>query len=119
MMSLRDEVHELATTVGATFDIRTTENGKAIIIALPGVGSVLVHADWDDDRDQIIGALKTKMTAAGMLAIKHEYLLDFGSGRTATIWAPSEKAAIRLAGQGEPEMITDLTTGESKAWVVA
>lgn len=116
--SLRDRVHDLATEAGCTFSVNQFDGGQFYQITQPGKGSVAASYEWGDDPDQIIAILRAKMIAAGMIgAVKHEYLLDFGSGRTARLWAPDERAAIRLAGQGEPESITDMTTGEAHDWV--
>lgn len=115
--SLRDRVHDLATSASCTFSVNQFEGGQAYIVTQPGKGSVMASYEWGDDPDQIIDILRAKMSAAGMIGqVRHQYLLDFGGGRTATLWAPDERHAIRLAGQGEPESITDLTTGTAVKW---
>jgi hypothetical protein len=117
-MNLNERIDALATEVKATVTTNTCEAGLIYTLTSPGVGSVRVTAEWGDDDDAIIEHLRNKMVAAGFFQTKHEYLLDYGSGRQARIWAPSERQAVRMASQGEPESITDLTTGESKAWIV-
>lgn len=117
-MTLSERINDLATEAKATVKTNTCEAGLIYTITSPGVGSVSITAEWGDDEDAILSALRSKMLAAGMFAPKHEYLLDYGSGQTARIWAPSERQAVRMAMRGEPETITDLTTGEVKAWVV-
>lgn len=115
--TLRERVFDLATEAGATFAAQTFEGGQYFTVTKPGIGSVRVAYEWGDDEQQIIEIMREKMDAAGMLAARHEFLLDFGGGRSVRIWARDEREAVRIAMQGEPEEITDLTTGESKAWV--
>jgi len=117
-MTLRERIDTLATEARATVKVNQFDGGLIFTITAPGIGAVATTAEWGDDDDLVIEDLKGRMSRAGMLEPKHEFLLDYGSGRTARIWAPSERSAVRLAAQGEPESITDLTTGESKAWVV-
>lgn len=117
-MNLNERIADLVVEVKATVTVNTCEAGLIYTVTSPGVGSVRVTAEWGDDDDAVIAVLRSKMVGAGMFQPKHEYLLDYGSGRQARIWAPSERQAVRMASQGEPETITDLTTGETKAWVV-
>lgn len=115
--SLRDAIHDMATSVGAVFATDQYDGGQRYTITMPGQGSVAVSADWGDDPQQIVEILRSKMQAAGWgTVLRHQYLLDFGGGRTALLWAPDERTAVRLAGQGEPESVTDLSTGESHEW---
>lgn len=115
--SMRDRVHDLATSVGATFSASQFDGGVFYQVTMPGKGSVAISFEWGDDPDRVIEVLKGKMSAAGMLTVRRQYLLDFGGGKTATIWAADEQQAVRLVGQGEPESITDLATGDSHQWV--
>jgi len=117
-MTLNERINDLAAEAKATVTVNTCEAGLIYTISTPGLPSVRTTAEWGDDEDAVLNDLRIRMDEAGMFTPKHEYLLDYGSGRTARIWALSEKQAIRVASQGEPESITDLTTGEVKAWVV-
>lgn len=116
-MTLQDRIEDLATEVKATVKTNTCEAGLIYTVTSPGIGSVQVTAEWGDEEDAVLEVLRSKMIGAGMFQTKHEYLLDYGSGMTARIWAPSERQAVRMAMRGEPETITDLSTGEVKAWV--
>lgn len=118
MTELQERIEALAVEVKATVTANTCEAGIIYTITAPGVGSVRTTAEWGDEEDAIIENLRSKMVGAGMFQPKHEYLLDYGSGQTARIFAPSERQAVRMAMRGEPETITDLSTGEVKAWVV-
>jgi hypothetical protein len=117
-MTLNERIAELVVEATATVTVNTCEAGLIYTITSPGVSSVRITAEWGDDEDAVINDLRIRMDEAGMFLPRHEYLLDYGSGRTARIRAQSERQAIRIASQGEPESITNLTTGEIKAWVV-
>ena len=117
--TLNDRVHDLAAEAGAVSKANVFDGGRMFTITMPGRGSVACSYEWGDDEDQIITILRAKMSAAGMLTTKHEFVLDYGNGNVATIWAADAQQAVRLASRGTPETITDLTTGESKAWVDA
>jgi hypothetical protein len=122
-MTIRDEVAELAAKVGGTHRVSQFDGGLNAEITVPGKGSVSQSIEWGEE-NVLIGLLTQKMTERGWIEQRRRsYRLEYESGQTLTILAFDPAQAVKLAGRGQPEAITDLTTldavaGPSLDWVV-
>jgi hypothetical protein len=112
--TLAVRVNRFATEVGGKIDTSSYDCGTQYRLTLPGKGTVSVSVDCGDDID-IVAALRTQLMERGFDQRKRAFRLEYASGQTITVQALDATQAVRLAGRGQPEQITDLSGVD--AWI--
>lgn len=113
-----DRLSELAAQIGGTPRLSKTNDDTFLLEITAPDGQVFdQEQDVYDDEDDAVAALVDTLSEAGFVVTlpereeqrRHEYRLTFSGGAQATLKAHSATEAVRLAGRGQPEQITDLT----------